>query len=77
MRILLHIKRFIFRNLFIKILSFILNQMLFHYFKIINHNIKLCIKQFIIIMKLLYTYIMKQRILKAIEILKIENIYSH
>ena len=44
--------------------------MLSHYFKIINYNIKSYIKQFIIIMKLLYAHIMKQRMLKAIEMLK-------
>ena len=77
MRISLHVKRLIFRNLFTKISSFTLNQILFHYLKIINYNIKSYIKQFITIMKLSYAHIMKQRMLEVIEMLKIEDIHSH
>ena len=51
--------------------------MLFYYQKIINHNVKPCIKQFMTIMNLSYTHIIKQRISKYIEILKIENIYFY
>ena len=77
MRISLHVKKSIFRDLFTKISLFALNQMLSHYLKVINHNIKPCIKQFIITIKLLCAYVMKQRMLKATEMLRIEDIHSH
>ena len=51
--------------------------MLFHYKIIIDNNIKLYIKQFIIIISLLYSYIIEKRILKKTEVLKFENVYFY
>ena len=44
MRLSLYVKKFIFRNLFIKVTLFILKKMLSRYLKIINHDIKSYIK---------------------------------
>ena len=51
--------------------------MLFEYLKIINYNIKSCIKHFIMIIKLSYAYIMKQCISERVKMLKIEDIHFH
>ena len=59
MRLSLYVKKFIFRDFFIKVSLFILRKMLFKYLKVINHNIISCIKHFITIMKLSCAYIMK------------------
>ena len=77
MRISIHVKKFIFRDLFIKVSLFVLNQILSHYLKVINHNMKSCIKQFITTMRLSYAHIMKQRISKTIKILKIKDIHFY
>ena len=44
MRLLLYVKKFIFQDFFIKISSFALKKILFRYLKVINHDIKSCIK---------------------------------
>ena len=59
MRLFLYVKKFIFRDLFIKISLFILKKILFKYLKIINYIIKLYIKHFIIIIKLSCAHIIK------------------
>ena len=74
MRLFIYIKKFIFRDLYIKVSFFILKEMLFHYLKIINNIIKLYIKYFIIIMRLSCIYIIKRRILEAAKVFKFENI---
>ena len=77
MRLFLYVKKFIFRDLFIKVSLFVLKKMLFKYLKVINHNMKSCIRYFITIMKLSCAHMIKQRILEKIEILKIEDIHFH
>ena len=51
--------------------------MLLYYKKVVNYNIKLYIKQFIIIINFLYSYLIKRRILKTTRVLKLKNIYFY
>lgn len=77
MRLFIYIKKPIFRDLYIKVSSFALKEILPHYLKVINNIIKLYIKFFIITMRLSYIHIIKRRISEAAGIFKLEDIYFH
>lgn len=67
MRLLKHVKQFIFRDFLIKISLFILKIMLFYYKIIIDHNIKSYIKQFIATINFACSYLIKQSITKKLK----------
>ena len=51
--------------------------MLFYYNKVISYIIKLYIKYFIIIIRLLYIYVIKRYILERAKVLSLKDIYSY
>ena len=77
MRFFKDLKKVIFRDLYIKVSPFTLKQMLSQYLKVVNHDIQPCIKTFIIIMRLLYAHVMKQRMQEAVGVLKLKDIHFH
>ena len=59
MRLLLYLKKAIFRDLYIKVSLYAIKQMLSQYLKVINYEIKSCIKSFTAIIRLSYTHVIK------------------
>ena len=77
MRLPLHVKKPIFRDLYTKVSPFALKQMLPHYLKVINHEMKPYTKYFTTVMVLPYAHIMERRMSEAAGVLKIEDIHPH
>ena len=76
-RLSIHVKKPIFRDLYGKVSLFALKQMLPHYLKVVNHMMKPCTKFFTTTMGLPCAHIMEEHMADGAGVLRLEDIHSH
>ena len=76
-RLPIHVKKPIFRDLCGKVSPFALKQMLPHYLKVVNHTMKPCTKFFTTTMGLSCANIMEQHMADGAGVLRLDGIHSH
>ena len=77
MRLPIHLKKPIFRDLYTKVSPFALKKMLPQYLKVVNQQMQACTKHFTTTMGLLCAHEIEKRMSEAGGVLKIEDIHTH